>query len=219
MPRARLEAQAHIHHAQEVPAERPARGVLWGDDLGHEHTRPVRWKMGECLEHPLEEERRLFERDILIEEMRQRIHEDDEADRVGGEQRRQAFTQEGGELPARKRPRQVDAPEEDFGGGAASLSHGDDRRDLKGQIPINERDGAPGGDGLRGTAEGHSMHSSRSPHPDRARLWRNRRHRAQGQEVGPSRRGLVCRAVIHEGRVHQQFVDVYNCIRLSQEDV
>jgi hypothetical protein len=30
---------------------------------------------------------------------------------------------------------------------------------------------------------------------------------------------LVCRAVVHEGRVYQQFIDLYNRIRLSQEDV
>jgi hypothetical protein len=29
----------------------------------------MRWKMGECLKHPLQEEGRLFERDILIEEV------------------------------------------------------------------------------------------------------------------------------------------------------
>jgi hypothetical protein len=91
---ARRHPKAHIHHAQEVSGEGAATGALRGDDLGQEDARPVRWKMSERLEHPLEEERRLFERDILIEEVGQGIHKDDETDRVGGEQWHQAFTQE-----------------------------------------------------------------------------------------------------------------------------
>ena len=173
-------------------------GVLRGDDLGQEHTRPTQWKMSERLEHPPEEERRLFEGDVLIEDVGQGIHEDDETDRLGGEQRRQAFTEERRELPAGKRPRQVDAPEEDFGGGAASLRHGDDGCHLKGQVPIDERDRAPGGHDSRGAAEGHPVHGGGSPHPDRARLRRDRRDRAQGQEIRPGWRQRVCSgAVVH----------------------
>ena len=99
---ARRQPKAHIHHAQEVSGKGAARGVRWGDDLGQEEARPVRWKMGERLEHPLEEKRGFFERDILIEEVGRRIHQDDEADRVGGEQRFEAFAQDGGELPTGK---------------------------------------------------------------------------------------------------------------------
>jgi hypothetical protein len=189
--------KAHIHHAQEVSGERAARGVRRGDGLRQEEARPVRWEVGERLEHPLEEERRLFERDSLIPEVRQGIHENDETDRVGGEQPLQAFTQEGRELPTGERPRQVDAPEEAIRGDAAGLGHGDDRPDLKGQVPIDEGHSAPGGSDACGTAEGHPMQGGGSPHPDRARLWRDLRHRAQGQEVRPGRRGLLCRAVGH----------------------
>ncbi len=74
----------HIDDAQEVSGEGPARGVRRWDDLSQEEARPVRWEMGECLEHALEEERRLFQRDILVTEVGQRIHEDHEADGMGG---------------------------------------------------------------------------------------------------------------------------------------
>jgi hypothetical protein len=76
--------KTNIHHAQEVSGEGPARGVRRWDDLGQEEARPVRWKMGERLEHPLEEKRGFFERDILIEEVGQGIHEDHKADGVSG---------------------------------------------------------------------------------------------------------------------------------------
>jgi hypothetical protein len=176
----RRQAKPYVHHTQEVSGEGAARGVRRRDDLRQEEARPVGWEMGERLEHSLKEEGRLFERGILIEKVGQRIHEDHEADGVGGEQRCQAFTQEGGELPAGKRPRQVDAPEETVWRDAAGLGHGDDRPDLKGHVPINEGDGAPGGHRSCGTAERHPMHGGGSPDPDRARLWRDRRHRAQG---------------------------------------
>jgi hypothetical protein len=174
----RRHPQAHVHHAQEGPGEGVARGVRRRDDLGQEDARPVQWKVGECLEHPLEEECRHFERDILIEEVGQGIHEDHEADGVGGEQRRKAFTQEGRELPAGERPRQVDAPEDAVRGDAAGPRDGDDRRNLKGQVSIDQGNRAPGGDRSRGTAEGHPVNRCGSPQPDRACLWGNRRHGA-----------------------------------------
>jgi hypothetical protein len=99
---------------------------------------------------------------------------------LGGEQRRQAFTQEGGELPAGKRPRQVDAPEEAVRGDATGFGHSDDWCHPKRHVPIDEGHRVPGGHRSGGTAEGDPMHGGGSPHLDRARLWRDRRHWAQG---------------------------------------
>jgi hypothetical protein len=110
-------------------------GVLRGDDLGQEDAWPGRWKMGECLEHPLQEKRGLFKRNILVEDVGQGIHEDDETDRLGGQQRLRAFTQERRALPASKRPREGDAPEGEVREDAAGLGYRDDRRHLKGLSP------------------------------------------------------------------------------------
>ncbi len=91
-------------------------------------------------------------------------------------------------MPAGKRPREVEVPEEEVRGDAAGFGHGNDRGQLKGHVPINERDRSPRGHGSGGTAEGHPMHDFRSPDPNRARVWRDHRHRAQGEEVRPGRR-------------------------------
>jgi hypothetical protein len=196
---ARCDPKPHIDDVQEVSGEGASWGVHRREGLGQEEARPVGWEVGERLEHPSEQEGRLFERDILIEEMGQGIHEDDEADGVSGEQGRQAFTEQRRELPAGKRPREVEAPEEEVRGDAAGFGHGDDGHHLKGHVAIDECGRAPSGHGAGGTAEGHPVHGFRSPDPNRARLWGYRRHWAQGKEVRPGRRQrLGSRAVVHK---------------------
>jgi hypothetical protein len=98
----------------------------------------VRWQDLEHLEHPLEKERRLFERDILIIEMRQRVQEEDEADRLGGEQWLKPFAEQGRELPAGEGAHQMDATQEDVRGDPAGLGHGDNRHELERHSPIDE---------------------------------------------------------------------------------
>ncbi len=195
---ARRQPKPPIHHAQEVPGEGPARGVRRWEGLGQEEARPVRRDMGECMEHPLEQERRLFECDILNKEVGQRIHEDREPDRMGGEQRRQAFTQEGGELPAGKRPREAEAPEEEVRGNAAGFGHGDDRRHVNGHGGIHHCHLQPLGHGARGGPERHPMDAPIPPEEERAGLRGDRRPCAYGQEVRPGRwQRLGSRVVIH----------------------
>ena len=128
----------HLDHAQEVTRKAPPRGAhRWGD-LGHEDWRPVRGEGAEPLEYPLEEERRFLERDVLIEEVRQRVQKDDEADRLGGQQRFKAFTQQSGELPAGEGAYEMNPTQEDVRGDPAGLGHGDNRHELERHSPIDE---------------------------------------------------------------------------------
>jgi hypothetical protein len=164
-PRAsiRRHSKPHIDDVQEVSGEGSAWGAVRWHGLRHEESWPMLGEGRQGLEQPLEEERRLFTGDILVEEGGQWLEEDHQPDGVGGEQGVEAVAEPCGQLPAGEGAHEMDPAQEDFWSDSAGLGDGDDRRDVKGHAGIHHRHLEILGQSLCGGAEGHLMHTRVAP--------------------------------------------------------